>query len=105
VAFTSFAALESHLAGWMVLADQREHGTTHEAANRSGSEDQSRISPTSRRQPCLSRCTPPSADPVVMSIKPNGTIAERRWRGLATVEHCSEVLVLDRSRHSLDPDL
>lgn len=30
-AFPSFAALESHLAGWMVLADQREHGTTHEA--------------------------------------------------------------------------
>jgi hypothetical protein len=30
-AFTSVAALESHLAGWMVLADQREHGTTHEA--------------------------------------------------------------------------
>jgi transposase len=30
-AFTSFAALESHLAGWMVTADQREHGTTHEA--------------------------------------------------------------------------
>src|ERR1700704_56089 len=30
-AFASFAALESHLAGWMVMADQREHGTTHEA--------------------------------------------------------------------------
>jgi transposase len=30
-AFASFAALESHLATWMVLADQREHGTTHEA--------------------------------------------------------------------------
>jgi transposase len=30
-AFDSFAALESHLAGWMALADQREHGTTHEA--------------------------------------------------------------------------
>jgi transposase len=29
--FDSFAALESHLARWMVLADQREHGTTHEA--------------------------------------------------------------------------
>src|SRR5215203_7007661 len=29
--FPSFAALESHLAGWMALADQREHGTTHEA--------------------------------------------------------------------------
>jgi transposase len=30
-AFPSFAALESHLAGWMVTADQRQHGTTHEA--------------------------------------------------------------------------
>jgi transposase len=30
-AFDSFAALESHLAGWMVTADAREHGTTHEA--------------------------------------------------------------------------
>jgi transposase len=30
-AFVSFAALESHLATWMVGADQREHGTTHEA--------------------------------------------------------------------------
>ena len=30
-AFASFAALESHLATWMVVADQREHGTTHEA--------------------------------------------------------------------------
>jgi transposase len=30
-AFSSFAALESHLAAWMVVADQREHGTTHEA--------------------------------------------------------------------------
>jgi transposase len=30
-AFASFAALESHLATWMVGADQREHGTTHEA--------------------------------------------------------------------------
>jgi transposase len=29
--FASFAALESHLAGWMGLADQRAHGTTHEA--------------------------------------------------------------------------
>jgi transposase len=30
-AFSSFAALESHLAGWMLTADQRLHGTTHEA--------------------------------------------------------------------------
>ncbi len=30
-AFGSFAALEAHLGGWMVEADQREHGTTHEA--------------------------------------------------------------------------
>src|SRR6202040_1503938 len=30
-AFESFAALETHLAAWMVTADQREHGTTHEA--------------------------------------------------------------------------
>jgi transposase len=30
-AFASFAALEAHLATWMVVADQREHGTTHEA--------------------------------------------------------------------------
>src|SRR3954453_7695655 len=30
-AFDSFAALESHLAGWMVTADQRLHGTAHEA--------------------------------------------------------------------------
>ena len=28
--FDSFAALERHLASWMVLADQRIHGTTHE---------------------------------------------------------------------------
>jgi transposase len=28
--FESFAALEQHLADWMVLADEREHGTTHE---------------------------------------------------------------------------
>lgn len=30
-AFESFAALETHLAVWMVTADQRIHGTTHEA--------------------------------------------------------------------------
>jgi transposase len=30
LAFVSFAALESHLAQWMVVADQRVHGTTHE---------------------------------------------------------------------------
>jgi transposase len=30
-AFDSFAALEQHLAEWMVLADQRRHGTTREA--------------------------------------------------------------------------
>ena len=30
-AFDSFAALETHLAAWMVTADQRIHGTTHEA--------------------------------------------------------------------------
>ena len=29
--FESFAALETHLAGWMALADERIHGTTHEA--------------------------------------------------------------------------
>jgi len=29
--FPSFLALETHLAGWMVVADEREHGTTHEA--------------------------------------------------------------------------
>jgi tRNA (Thr-GGU) A37 N-methylase len=29
--FASFAALETHLAEWMGLADQRIHGTTHEA--------------------------------------------------------------------------
>ena len=29
--FASFAALERHLAEWMVLADERVHGTTHEA--------------------------------------------------------------------------
>ncbi|MDX9724213.1 MAG: IS21 family transposase [Myxococcota bacterium] len=29
--FENFAALEAHLAEWMVLADQRLHGTTHEA--------------------------------------------------------------------------
>jgi len=28
--FESFAALEAHLAEWMLRADQREHGTTHE---------------------------------------------------------------------------
>jgi hypothetical protein len=30
LSFTSFAALESHLAQWMVSADQRVHGTTFE---------------------------------------------------------------------------
>lgn len=30
LAFESFAALEAHLARWMVEADQRIHGTTHE---------------------------------------------------------------------------
>jgi hypothetical protein len=30
LAFTSFAALEAHLARWMTEADQRVHGTTHE---------------------------------------------------------------------------
>jgi transposase len=29
--FESFAALEQHLAAWMVLADERRHGTTREA--------------------------------------------------------------------------
>ena len=29
--FTSFAALEAHLAAWMITADARVHGTTHEA--------------------------------------------------------------------------
>jgi transposase len=28
--FTSFAALEAHLARWMTVADERIHGTTHE---------------------------------------------------------------------------
>jgi transposase len=30
-AFDSFAALEQHLAAWIVIADQRRHGTTREA--------------------------------------------------------------------------
>ena len=30
-AFASFAALEQHLVAWMVIADQRRHGTTREA--------------------------------------------------------------------------
>lgn len=30
-AFDSFGALEQHLAEWMIVADQRCHGTTHEA--------------------------------------------------------------------------
>jgi transposase len=30
ISFTSFAALEAHLARWMLDADQRIHGTTHE---------------------------------------------------------------------------
>lgn len=30
LAFPSFAALEAHLAAWLVTADQRVHGTTHE---------------------------------------------------------------------------
>ena len=30
LSFTSFAALEAHLARWIVEADQRIHGTTHE---------------------------------------------------------------------------
>jgi transposase len=29
--FASFAALETHLTAWMVVADERIHGTTHEA--------------------------------------------------------------------------
>ena len=29
--FVSFAALETHLTAWMAVADQRVHGTTHEA--------------------------------------------------------------------------
>jgi transposase len=29
--FVSVAALEAHLADWMTIADQRRHGTTHEA--------------------------------------------------------------------------
>jgi transposase len=29
-AFESFAALEAHLEAWMVQADEREHGTTHQ---------------------------------------------------------------------------
>lgn len=28
--FATFAALETHLAEWMIVADQRVHGTTHE---------------------------------------------------------------------------
>jgi transposase len=31
LAFESFAALERHVADWMVIADERVHGTTHEA--------------------------------------------------------------------------
>lgn len=30
LAFTSFAALEAHVAAWLATADQRVHGTTHE---------------------------------------------------------------------------
>lgn len=30
LSFTSFAALEAHLASWILEADQRVHGTTHE---------------------------------------------------------------------------
>jgi transposase len=30
LSFTSFAALEAHLATWIIEADQRVHGTTHE---------------------------------------------------------------------------
>jgi hypothetical protein len=29
-AFASFAELECHLAAWMIRADEREHGSTHE---------------------------------------------------------------------------
>ena len=29
--FSSWAALETHLASWMLMADERDHGTTHEA--------------------------------------------------------------------------
>jgi transposase len=32
LAFGSFATLERHLADWMVVADERIHGTTHEAS-------------------------------------------------------------------------
>ena len=31
LSFDSFSALETHLTGWMAIADERIHGTTHEA--------------------------------------------------------------------------
>jgi hypothetical protein len=31
LSFASFSALEQHLEAWMIVADQRVHGTTHEA--------------------------------------------------------------------------
>lgn len=48
--FPSFAALEAHLATWMALADQRIHGTTHEApAVRFARDEQSALRPLPER--------------------------------------------------------
>ena len=46
LAFTSFAALEAHLAQWMTEADQRVHGTTHERPiDRFDRDEQSALKP------------------------------------------------------------
>jgi len=48
--FESFAALEAYLAEWMVLADQRIHGTTHEApAERFEREERQALRPLPER--------------------------------------------------------
>lgn len=48
--FTSFAALEQHLAQWMDEADQRVHGTTHQRpCDRFGGEEQAALRPLPAR--------------------------------------------------------
>jgi transposase len=51
-AFVSFAELELHLAAWMARADEREHGSTHEAPRvRFEREEASALKPLPTRPP------------------------------------------------------
>jgi transposase len=48
--FASFRALEQHLAAWMIAADRRVHGTTHEAPfTRFGRDEQAALRPLPAR--------------------------------------------------------